>query len=432
MNNKKRRVLHNLILEQQLEPYVALIFYKSSGETLQFTCTQTKDVAPPEEWKTLSGTIEICEGVESIAKEAFKGFSATSYTIPNSLKLIQDAAFVQSAVSNIDFTGKDECVLGGSMFYGCTNLESIYIPAATKSLRVAANYQSGMFDHCTALRNVQFGANEVIIGYNAFEGCTNLQLSQINTNEIGADAFKNCTSLTNLTINSSSRVYIGTQAFYNCSNLQSISFAASHILSGAFLGCRSLTTVKLTKPVTLQTQNNPDFIFCEYAGAPSIFSGCTSLNTIYFTTRGRSRDLMAIKNICGGESPFQDSTANNTYIYTSADPEFPNPTLITHWDFSFSSGNTFDEYLQNYTELTSIVIPATVATFAVLKVDNPNLAIITCQAETPPTVPQTAESYFFGNSIEHIYVPEGSVDAYKDAPGWSTYAEFIEAIPETT
>ena len=49
------------------------------------------------------------------------------------------------------------------------------------------------------------------------------------------------------------------------------------------------------------------------------------------------------------------------------------------------------------------------------------------------TIPPTAGNYIFGSwyrSPAKIYVPAESVDTYKAASGWSSYAEYIEAIPE--
>ena len=51
--------------------------------------------------------------------------------------------------------------------------------------------------------------------------------------------------------------------------------------------------------------------------------------------------------------------------------------------------------------------------------------------ETPPTMDTTYGSTFVGTTINHIYVPEGSVDAYKNAAVWGNYASIIEAIPES-
>lgn len=49
--------------------------------------------------------------------------------------------------------------------------------------------------------------------------------------------------------------------------------------------------------------------------------------------------------------------------------------------------------------------------------------------ETPPTINTNYGSTFGNTTINHIYVPEGSVDAYKAATVWKNYADIIEAIP---
>ena len=58
-----------------------------------------------------------------------------------------------------------------------------------------------------------------------------------------------------------------------------------------------------------------------------------------------------------------------------------------------------------------------------------SMTSMTCEAVNPPTLGENALKDC--SAIEHIYVPAGSVDAYKIADGWSDYASFIEAITET-
>jgi len=55
-----------------------------------------------------------------------------------------------------------------------------------------------------------------------------------------------------------------------------------------------------------------------------------------------------------------------------------------------------------------------------------NLALVTCLAETPPTLGTGVFSYT--HSSLRIEVPAGSVEAYKTATNWSTYANRIFAI----
>ena len=56
-----------------------------------------------------------------------------------------------------------------------------------------------------------------------------------------------------------------------------------------------------------------------------------------------------------------------------------------------------------------------------------SLTSITIKANTPPTL-QNINALSSTNNCP-IYVPIGSVDTYKVASGWSTYASRIQAIP---
>lgn len=81
----------------------------------------------------------------------------------------------------------------------------------------------------------------------------------------------------------------------------------------------------------------------------------------------------------------------------------------------------------NCRSLTSITIPNLVrfiegnAFYNCTKLSN-----ITIQPETPPTLGRRVFDGIAANAV--IYVPSGSVDAYKTADNWSTYADKIQAI----
>lgn len=54
-----------------------------------------------------------------------------------------------------------------------------------------------------------------------------------------------------------------------------------------------------------------------------------------------------------------------------------------------------------------------------------------CEAVVPPVIGSGASNQSLGfTSIDHIYVPSGSVSAYQSAFGWANYASIIEAIVE--
>lgn len=76
--------------------------------------------------------------------------------------------------------------------------------------------------------------------------------------------------------------------------------------------------------------------------------------------------------------------------------------------------------------LESLILPSTITTlnarcFAIAS----NSCVITCYAATPPNADQLTFTGYKGK----VEVPAASVDAYKAAPGWSTVASKIEAIP---
>ena len=94
-----------------------------------------------------------------------------------------------------------------------------------------------------------------------------------------------------------------------------------------------------------------------------------------------------------------------------------------------SSVISIDEFaFSGCTGLESITIPSSVISIdesAFVRCEK--LLSVTCQATTPPTLGSSA----FNNNAagRKIYVPTASVADYKAAENWSTYADYIEAIP---
>jgi hypothetical protein len=59
--------------------------------------------------------------------------------------------------------------------------------------------------------------------------------------------------------------------------------------------------------------------------------------------------------------------------------------------------------------------------------DCPRLKIIECSATTPPDMNPNA----FGDDLTKItlYVPHGSVDAYRNAPEWKDFPDIVASPP---
>ena len=102
---------------------------------------------------------------------------------------------------------------------------------------IAAN----AFKNNTSLKNVTIGKNVTTVGTNAFYGCKNLtKVSGGNSIVKFVDrAFANCGNLGSITIPGSARS-IGKQAFYNCKKLKNITIKTS-TLSGKNIGSKAFT-----------------------------------------------------------------------------------------------------------------------------------------------------------------------------------------------
>lgn len=86
-----------------------------------------------------------------------------------------------------------------------------------------------------------------------------------------------------------------------------------------------------------------------------------------------------------------------------------------------------DSMFRTCTKLTTLVIPSNISSITGYAFDGcSGLTSITVESATPPTL---GSNVFNDTNNCPIYVPSGSVNAYKAASGWSNYASRIQAIP---
>ena len=200
---------------------------------------------------------------------------------------------------------------------------------------------------------------------------------------IGQQVFYGCSSLTSVTM-PNSVTSIGTSAFRDCSGLTSIVIPSgvTSISQGAFNSCTSLTSVTMPSSVA---------IIGIYA-----FYSCTSLTSI---TIPNSVDSI-------GGYAFRDCTSLRSIAI---------PNSVT------SIGSAA---FRNCYRLTSVTIPDSVTSIGTDAFRNCyGLTSITVESTTPATL----GNYAFNNTNNcPIYVPSGSVDAYKTA--WPDYSSRITAI----
>lgn len=211
---------------------------------------------------------EIPSGVKSIGRYAFSNCgSLKDMVIPNTVTSLGTNLF-QNCGELIRVRFEDGCRLGslpGSMFYGCSKLETVKLPDGVTV--IPANY----FNGCSTLKHVDLPANLTMIGDYAFNGCTKLEnpVFPSTLEKIGNYGFYNCDSITDLTI-PGAVTSIGNNAFSDCDGITELLIPATVTSLGtsAFVNCRKLKNAEWETGSPMTSLNT------------SLFSGCTNLESL--------------------------------------------------------------------------------------------------------------------------------------------------------
>ena len=190
-----------------------------------------------------------------------------------------------------------------------SNLE---LPSTYNKVSVTAIKDSA-FKNCTSIKQVTIPSSIVSIGNSAFAGCTELTSVVVpNSVEIiGESAFSDCTKLSSIEIpNKITRIEQST--FKNCSALTTISIPESVVNIGtyAFSDCIAITTVDVPNSVT--DIGEYTFYNCSKLTAVTIptkittlkastFENCAALGSVNFNEGLESIEVNAMKN-CGSLS----------------------------------------------------------------------------------------------------------------------------------
>lgn len=281
-----------------------------------------------------------------------------------------------------------------------------------------------------------------------------------NCTSIGSDVLYNCKTLKSVVL-SDSVLNVDKQAFRDCTNVTNIDLGHG-VTSLGFTAFYDTTPIELHIPASLitivgnQSFNPRRAVTITVEEGNTAFDSRENCNCLMVTSTdtlllGCVNSL--IPNTCKdiGSRAFVDTAITSITI--------PDGVLsINGFKGSSLSSITIPNsvtYIGNSAffgckSLTSIVIPNSVVTIGsqafqgsalteitighgVTSIGSyaffycTQLAQVTILATTPPTLGGNA---FEGNKAgRKIYVPSESVEAYKTAAGWSTYAANIEAIP---
>ena len=354
--------------------------------------------------------VSIPSNVTIIDLDAFNGCSSLSgVIIPNGVTKINNRAF--QSCSSLSYVSMPNSVttIGSEAFFGCHNLTSVTIPECVTSLGAQ------VFAYCPNIKEFKgkyasddgrclISSGNHLIAYANASGEDFIVPNNIVG--IGSYAFSGCDRLTNVTIPDSVTT-IGEWAFVGCDSLTSVIIPenVTSISDHAFLSCVNLASVRL--PDGLKKIGDSAFDNCFK------LSDINIPNSVISIGRGAFSDCASLPsiNIPDGITDIQVQT----FCFCDSLTNVIIPDSVTKIDWmAFSCCE----------KLSSVTIGSSVTEigYSVFSVCS-SLKDIYCKSTIPPSI--FSDTFSSCRNIKTIYVPTESVDLYKTAYYWSSYADKI-------
>ncbi len=289
----------------------------------------------------------------------------------------------------------------------------------------------------------------------AFASCVNLTEVDIPlASSIGKAAFASCTLLSKVEIDTENCTLIGDYAFQNCTslafdelNLPNLTTLGKNAFDGVKIKKLNLGKVTTLPSADTSTQNYGDKSVLEEVVlgegltniglygfyAYKVLTKCVVPTSVTKIGNQAFLDCSSLENVGSLESitSIGDQAFNRCSALTK-DFVLPNVTTINRLAFSVSGVLSVEmpnvttigqDCFMNCKSMTRLDIGDKVTSISSSLCSGCSvLKSLVCRAATPPTI---------GNNIilnapnAYIYVPDASVDAYKSATNWSTYADRI-------
>lgn len=436
--------------------------------------------------------ITLCAGVKTLGSYAYQGCTAlTNIEIANddfrlqsvSVKTIGYGAFSGCTALGMIVIPNSIGEIGIEAFKGCTSLTNVYLPSGTAYL------SRDCFNSCSSLSSIRLGSSIRSIENNPLTNCNNLSVIEVCSNNskygsensnaiidlttkelvvgckttiiptivttIGAEAFKNCTSLQTITLSSSVNA-INNMAFLGCSNLTKVTVSGTlkTIQSSAFSGCVKLSSISslgsvktissyafnnctsltsITLPTTVTSIENSAFYNC--SGITSIvlpkvlssignsaFGGCSSLTSVtFYNTQGwtatsngstRSIDSTALSNKSTAATYLKSTYSTYTWECSTLDASAYSNLTFTNYSGNYASVKAKRSDTTTAVSFDDLQIPSKVAingkTCTVNKIEDEAFSYCSMTSvELPDTITEIGDSAFMesGGSFTEIIIP---------------------------
>ena len=261
----------------------------------------------------------------------------------------------------------------------------------------------GAFRSLTALKRIYICDTVTSLADNCFLSSSNLTHIWLpdTITSIANQSFSYCTSLYRINIDNTK-----------------ITVAQGSNNYGLFRGSTSLKKVKL--PTTVTAING------------RCFQSCSSLSYVNIE---ELTSLKSIATLAFSATKLKGVIVFPASLTTLTNQSFQSCTSITEVDLGNTQvatipGSTNYGCFGGCSHLAKVTLPSTLTTLAQRAFYQCYaLETVICKAVTPPTI--SSQSLPGTSYVQHIYVPAESVDDYKAASYWSSYASKIEAIPTT-
>ena len=352
-------------------------------------------------YKDGKGTIYLDREITTIGYETFDGcYNLESITIPDSVTTIGRQAFEECNNLKSITLGEGLTTIEDYAFNICHSLTSITIPNSVIDIRRCAFSACDSLSHFEGKFASEDGLCLVVDGRLvafATGSCPTEFVIPDYVTVIGERSLARCQELTNITIPNSVTL-IERLAFEYCYKLTSVVIpdSVTMIGDGAFALCYDLSRFNGK--------------FATEDGRCLVIDG----RVVSFAPAGLTEWIIANDITAIGDNAF-DSCGNLTSITI--------PDSVT------TIGDEAFEFCMN---LTSVTIPHSVTTIGLSAfTDCWALSSVYCESATPPTAKYDGFDRWYTfdifNSLPEykIYVPMESVEAYKNADGWSYYADAI-------